>query len=238
VVKHIPFLQQNWPHQPLRITANAHTIPHITAGVKNIHSFGLAAEVVVVLDDVWGTPAELSRSLQLYETQLAELLEYFGEHPELPVPGLLNRPLQGMLNRQEPDKPHCGAGTYMQCYTPEGAAYPCHRFTPLCSTRPSISPSAELPSPAVSPCASCSTAMICPTCQGANWESHGSTAWRTTFHCEFFKREAVASARLLMRRIQQRIDHSASPKEDLKQLAPHILGIANLIRENPLSSTY
>ncbi len=37
---------------------------------------------------------------------------------------------------------------------------------------------------------------MCPTCAGFNWETNGDTAYRTTFHCEAFKLEVLASAKL------------------------------------------
>jgi sulfatase maturation enzyme AslB (radical SAM superfamily) len=234
VVQHLPFLREYWPQQPVRITANAQAIPHIAAGVRNIHSFGLVAEVAIVLDDVWGSPEELQRSLDEYETQLAELIDYFEANPELLVPVILSRQVQGLLSDHTPEKAFCGAGKYMVCYTPDGSAYPCHRFTPLCSSRPSALPTAKIPSPAESPCPTCPVVAICPTCQGNNWEANANTSLRTTFHCEFFKREAVASAKLALRRIEKHIAQSPAPEAALKELAPQILGIAMLMKANPL----
>jgi hypothetical protein len=75
---------------------------------------------------------------------------------------------------------------------------------------------------------------ICPTCQGNNWEANANTSLRTTFHCEFFKREAVASAKLALRRIEKHIAQSPAPEAALKELAPQILGIAMLMKANPL----
>ena len=35
-----------------------------------------------------------------------------------------------------------------------------------------------------------------PTCAGFNWEIHGDTGMRTTFHCDAYKLEVIASCHI------------------------------------------
>jgi hypothetical protein len=37
---------------------------------------------------------------------------------------------------------------------------------------------------------------MCPTCVGFNWQENGDSGVRTTYHCEAFKLEVLASAKL------------------------------------------
>jgi sulfatase maturation enzyme AslB (radical SAM superfamily) len=45
-------------------------------------------------------------------------------------------------------------------------------------------------------CEECKFINICPTCVGYNWQLNRDTGARTTFHCDEFKLEVLASAKL------------------------------------------
>ena len=233
VVCHAPFLRDHWPEQPVRITVGPNTLDQLAAGIKHIHSMGLAVEAGVVFEDIWGSPDEKATHLETYERQLAELVVFYGENPNLPVPMILSRKIDSLLMKHEPGRPYCGAGEFMVCYTPDGATYPCHRFTPFCSTRPSPRPLADIAALDGEPCQNCLLIPICPTCQGFNWEVHSNTLRRTTFHCEFFKRDIVASAKLLIRRIEDRLDGPDLSDREAEEMAQQVVCIQKLLDSSP-----
>ena len=53
-------------------------------------------------------------------------------------------------------------------------------------------------------CTNCRLVSLCPTCAGYNWQENGDSGLRTTYHCEAFKLEVLASARLQALRLLQR----------------------------------
>ena len=57
-------------------------------------------------------------------------------------------------------------------------------------------------------CATCRLIAMCPTCAGYNWEVNGDSGTRTTFHCDAFKLEVLASAKLQALRLAK-----TKPKE-------------------------
>lgn len=205
VVQHIPFLRENWPDQPVKMTINADTIDQVAEGIKNIHSLGLLVEANVVFEDVWGTKEEKEAILDEYARQLELLVEFYTENPHLTVPRIVNKYLPVVLKSDlGHSHRYCGAGKYMVAYTPDGESYPCHRFTPLGSRRPCNNPYKGEQKIAITPekCEKCFINSICPTCQGFNWEEHQNVDSRTTYHCEFIKLEVMASAKLVFNKLK------------------------------------
>ncbi len=239
VVAHVEFFRENWPEQPARMTISPDTIDQVAEGIINIHSLGLPVEAAVVFEDVWGDAESKRRHLESYEEQLAMLVDFYAERPELPVPFILNRDPAFLMLKHEPGERFCGAGRYMAYYAPDGIRYPCHRFAPLSTTRPSTDPWGEqdaLDMPAL--CQKCILLSFCPTCQGFNWEANGNTDARTTNHCEFFKLEVLASAKLLLRRIRASVDDGAIDTDRAIGRAQRLLGLQKLLRSGIHESIY
>lgn len=233
VVQHIPFLRENWPTQPVRITIGPQGIHDLAQGVKEVHALDVPVEVGLVFENVWGTPTEKENYLKVYERELASLVEFYDLHPELDAPMILSRRIEGLLMAPDPKRPYCGAGEYMVCYTPDGSTYPCHRFTPLCSNHPcQILDTESLPD-RQDACSACQLLPICPTCQGYNLEDQGHVRHRTTYHCDFFKLEVAASARLLIRRIGKKINQGMLSDVEAADLSRQLLGIRKLLEMAP-----
>lgn len=66
-------------------------------------------------------------------------------------------------------------------------------------------------------CAECKLILSCPTCAGFNWEVNKDTAIRSTYHCEAFKSEVIASARLEAIRITQKMKELDDIPDDQKR---------------------
>jgi len=70
----------------------------------------------------------------------------------------------------------------------------------------------------------------CPTCAGFNWEVSLDTGIRTTFHCESYKLEVKASAKLEALKIQRRLKEIPSlTLEKKKKIKERINAIFALI---------
>jgi hypothetical protein len=169
-------------------------------GVKHIHSLGLLVDANLVIDDVWGDGDERLNALRTYISQLNKLVYYYHSRPDLPRPDLLFHDIKRIFNRRSEEgvKAYCGAGTFMTCWSADETSYPCMRFAPICTSRPLQQINEQSVETVNEKCATCIFDGICPTCEGYNYEINGSCLARTDFHCEFFKLEMIASARLCL----------------------------------------
>ncbi|MCP4218586.1 MAG: hypothetical protein GY765_28390, partial [bacterium] len=64
-------------------------------------------------------------------------------------------------------------------------------------------------------CTDCDLIAYCPTCIGFNWQVHGDSAMRTTYHCEAYKLSVLATCKLEALRLRQHKEklHKLPPKE-------------------------
>lgn len=194
VIKHIDFFRKHWPSQPVKMTISQYTINHVYDSVVHIHELGLPVKADIVFENVWDSEEAKKEALQIYAEQLDRLVSFYYENPELPRPGVVNRHIMGFYEGRRRGT-FCGAGKHLKCWTADGQEYPCMRFSPI--STPDPLQSIDLTEGTVNEkCATCAFENLCPTCEGHNYEVTGSCFNRTNFHCEFFKLELLASAKL------------------------------------------
>jgi radical SAM protein with 4Fe4S-binding SPASM domain len=202
--KNLTFFKENWPHQPAKMTICAETIPYVAESIIELEEMGINFTANIGFEDIWGDRENKKRLLDIYEQQLDILVEYYANRPGLyPVspilealPGYLSLPDHGK-SRQKEEKRYCGAGHEMVVVDVDGSTYPCHRFLPWITGKKLPTENANCQT-AWQPeeCAQCKLILSCPTCAGFNWEINGDTGTRTTYHCDSFKLEVLASAKL------------------------------------------
>jgi len=208
VRENLPFFMEHWPDQPVKMTISAETIPHVADSIIDLEELGVLFSANVVFENIWGTPEQKAELLETYRQQLERLVEYYLCHPDLVPATLLNRRVE-MINVGRPAGEECirwcGAGHEMMVIGVDGGRYPCHRFMPWVTGR-------EVPTGPVNHqaswrpemCTNCRLVALCPTCAGYNWQENGDSGLRSTYHCEAFKLEVLASARLQALRLLQR----------------------------------
>jgi radical SAM protein with 4Fe4S-binding SPASM domain len=224
VMKNLPFFMQHWGEQPVKMTFCAETIPYVADSIIEMEEMGiLRFSANVVFEDIWGTPEQKSALLEVYAQQLDRLVGYYAAHPDLFPASIVDRAPEvlhfGEHTKQQGDDcvRFCGAGHGMAMVDVEGNWYPCHRFAPWITGRPA--PEGVVNHQAAwkpEKCAECRLVAACPTCVGFNWQENGDTAVRTTYHCEAFKLEVLASAKLQALRFLQKqaSDLTALPPEE------------------------
>ncbi|MCP4214511.1 MAG: 4Fe-4S cluster-binding domain-containing protein [bacterium] len=234
----IPFFVENWPTQPAKMTVYSETIPYLADSVIELEEMGLYFSANIVFEDIWGDSEQKKKLLEVYNKQLEKLVDYYVEHPELePVGPLLNKdpgliPKGAVLNYSDGNcSRYCGAGHEMVMVDVDGKEYPCHRFAPWVTGRPA--PRMEVNRQETwqpQKCADCELVSLCPTCAGFNWEINGDTGIRTTFHCEAFKLELLASAKLAALRLEkhQVTDIEKMPNGEAVALKKRIDGLLQL----------
>ena len=195
----MPFFRDLWPTQSVKMTTSLETLSQIYEGVQHLHSFGLPVEPTVVFEDIWGDKISRRTAWRIYSEQLNKLVGFYHTHPKVIRPVLLFRDIQSLYAHDQPKEGrlYCGAGKHLECYAADENQYPCMRFAPICSTRP-VHSTALSEVKVNEKCESCVLERLCPTCQGYNYEVNGSCFARTNFHCEFFKLELLASAKLCL----------------------------------------
>jgi uncharacterized protein len=199
VLKHIPFFRELWPEQPVKMTVSPYTLDRMYDGVVYIHSLGLPVESNIVFEDVWGDEDSRRAALLVYAEQLDKLVAFYAANPGLTRPKMLFHNVLGLYVTDAIDgkRAFCGAGEHLFCYAADGKEYPCMRFAPICTTRP-LDNIAQSPRTPTAKCESCVLERLCPTCEGHNYEMNGSCFARTDYHCDFFKLELLASAKLCL----------------------------------------
>jgi radical SAM protein with 4Fe4S-binding SPASM domain len=212
VIKNIPFFLENWPNQPAKMTVGAENIPYVAESVISLENLGVIFTANVVLENIWGNEDNKKKLLHTYAEQLDILVDFYSKNPQLiPVfPMLRSFPLyMGLPDEKWNALPvierYCGAGHEMRVVDIDGQIYPCHRFLPWVTNRFTPIPEnvncQKVWEPAE--CKNCKVFSSCPTCAGFNWEINGNTGNRTTFHCESFKLELKASAKLESLKLKQ-----------------------------------
>jgi uncharacterized protein len=233
--KNLSFFKDNWPQQSAKMTICAETIPYVAESIIELEENGLNFTANIGFEDIWGDQENKKRLLGIYEQQLDILVEYYADRPDLyPVspilealPEYLYLPDYGKSQQKE-IKRFCGAGHEMVVIDINGNTFPCHRFLPWVSGRQAPKENANCQR-AWKPdkCAQCKLILSCPTCAGFNWEINGDTGTRTTYHCDSFKLEVMASAKLeaikLSNRFNEIDDLNQKEKRKIKDVSSPLL---------------
>lgn len=204
VVAHIDFLREHWPFQHFKMTVNDKSLPYLADGVFSIIARGCLVDLNLVHENVWGEGAAKQRNLRIFEYELARLVDFYTEFPDIAPPNLLTLPLRKCLF-PEPSggTAWCGAGKAMVAVDKGGARHPCHRFVNFSAGKSMTLKEFEASYPADEgghQCLRCVMRPACPTCLGCNWEFTGHTTERVTYNCEFIKLQMVATAILELNR--------------------------------------
>ena len=237
LMAHVPFFREQWPYQFAKMTINAETLPFVAQGVMALEEQGIPFTANVVFEDIWGDAEEKNRLLEVYRHQLDRLVDFYENRSDLSPVTLLDRPVWAVEKEAASDEGggarFCGAGHEMVEVDVTGKHSPCHRYTTWVTGQDEclgeVNRQAEW---GPDKCRTCPLIALCPTCAGFNWEVNGDSAQRTTFHCEAFKLEVLASARLLARRLQHQSpqDVAALPCDEQALLRMQLRGLKALQR--------
>ena len=207
-----------------------------------LEEIGMNFTANIAFEDFWGDSKNKKKLLNIYKEQLALLVDYYAERPFLfpvtpmltAVPGYLGIPEYDKSIQEENDCIRfCGAGHEMVTVDVDGSIYPCHRFLPWVTEWPAPeTPTNRQKVWEPEECAKCKLINSCPTCAGFNWEINRNTGHRTTYHCEAYKLEILASCRLEAKRLTQRFSELDNLSlEEKKQIKRRVEALWNLIED-------
>jgi radical SAM protein with 4Fe4S-binding SPASM domain len=184
---------------PVKMTIGPNSISQCAAGIKHIHSLGFECQANLVFEDVWGSNREKAEYVAIFSNQLAVLLAFYKAHPEITRSTLIP-PLTVSLPSSDQSESWglrlCGMGRNMTTIGVDGMKYPCHRVIPFCKEGNSNDIEIERVELKPDSCSNCKLQPMCPECRAYNFEYHGDTNFKTTFHCEFTQCQLRASALL------------------------------------------
>ena len=239
LMANIPFFKENWPFQPAKMTICEHNLPYLAESVIELEMMEIFFTANIVYEDIWGDAKKKNKMIKEYEKQLDQLVEFYSERVDLyPVGPILTHNIEAFGKQPVFSRDgylrFCGAGHEMVMVDIDGKTYPCHRFSPWITGKPApVGPINFQKEWRPEECNSCKLISICPTCAGFNWEINGDTGIRTRYHCDAFKIEFIASAKLEANRLSN-IDKSNLkylPVEDLRINKDKIYSIYSLIYE-------
>jgi radical SAM protein with 4Fe4S-binding SPASM domain len=208
----MPFFLENWPGQFAKMTICAENIPYVAESIIELEELEIPFTSGLVFEDIWGVPIQKRRLLSIYAKQLSQLVEYYSKNPDLFPATIVGREIEYMSDSSTISQSHkemprfCGAGHEMIEVDVDGSISPCHRFAKWVTQRnpPALSSANQQKEWKPDKCANCKLISICPSCAGYNWEVNGDSGIRTTYHCEAFKLEVLASAKLQARRLKSK----------------------------------
>ena len=236
----IYFFMNNWPDQSAKMTINAESIPYVAESVIHLEEMGLKFTANISHEDMWGQNKD--ELLAEYEHQLSLLVDFYAANSNLePLDPILNS-FPNYLGLDEITKKkrmkdfsqYCGAGFQTIAVDIDGTQYPCQRFIPWISGKPAPGKDKFRKTPwKPKKCIDCKLLLSCPTCIARNWIYNNEFSYRTTFHCETFKLEVLASARLQAIKIQKFLEDKTVnlTQEEARQQKIKLDSIFELIEE-------
>jgi len=244
LIKNVPFFKKYWEHQAAKATFHDKTIPYIAESVIHLESLEINFNGGLVLENIWGDQEQKKKLLEVYEDQLAILVEFYSKRPNLfppnplfgTIPEYLCSPESEVEKLKKETTRFCGAGYEMVTIDVDGTSYPCHRFLPLVTGKPAPDTPINRQTQWLSDkCTDCKLLLYCPTCIGLNYKENGNPAMRTTYHCEAYKLQIMASCKLEAIRLSnlKQADFEKLPEDEQDKTRNRLTNIINII-ENGL----
>ena len=231
----LPFFSGTWPTQPAKMTISRKTVPMIFDGIVHVMRQGFQVAANVPLEDIWGGPEEKKELLRVFRGEIEKLVNLFGNHPELPLPSIIDLPIATIFS-EDRDRPWCGSGRNMVAVESNGSDLPCNRYSSMSFDQTLF----DRPlAPVKSRCRQCTFRAACQTCEVGNWEANGNPHDRTTYHCEFTKHQIWGTARVHTMRLGARLkeleeinpEQRAERATEMAEIHAHLVTIAAILEE-------
>ena len=200
----IPFFLNTFPEQPVKMTVSPLSLPYMAEGVISMQERGFIVSGSLAQGVTWQV-----QDYAIYANQVAELVEYYLEHPNIKPSDIVIRPIDKIEAYSGKTSLHrwCGAGQPMETIDMYGNSYPCHVFMPSVSDKNHYKKSNEVNAmkslcnsakELVDPkCKGCGVFMACPTCYGMNFMTNGDLVDKGQDNCTFNMIQIKATAYMM-----------------------------------------
>jgi len=235
----LDYFLREWPEQAVKMTISRETLPYLAEGCIFLHEKGFK----VTCNLAYGLDWSSADSQKTLSDQLMKLIDYYVEHPAISPCSMLDRRIEGFVEKQAEFHKWCGAGTNMRVYSVAGACYPCQFFMPLSVGSEKAERSVEIDfekDDALQDrmCDGCILIPICPTCYGSNYAKTGNVSKKDEGECKMNKLIILANSYLRYRLLTRYTDEELGITiQDRKRLTDAIVAIQNYIRDEKVGGS-
>lgn len=228
----LDYFLREWPEQAVKMTISRETLPHLADGCIYLHEKGFK----VTCNLAYGLDWSDAICQQILSEQLMELIDYYVEHPNIAPCSMLDRRIDGFMEKRSEFHKWCGAGTDMRVYSTFGEYFPCQFFMPLSIgiEQAELSHKIDFGNDDVlrdSMCDGCILIPICPTCYGSNYARTGDISKKDKSECELNKLTILANSYFRYRLLNRYTDEELGITiYDRKRLTDAIVAIQNHMR--------
>ena len=189
---------------PVKMTISPYTIDGCADGIRFINEQGLECQANIVFEDVWGDNESHLGYLKAFSNELAKLVTYYADNPEIPRSTLfipLTAHLPRPVNQKFLESFLCGITRNMITIGLDGNKYTCEPTIPFHEN--GSFENFDLNRKQLKPeeCEECPLLPLCPECRAYNFEYYQDANRKTTFHCEFLQLQLRASSLLFFKDI-------------------------------------
>ena len=188
-----------------------------------------------------GVDWNIERDLPIFEKQISQLIDFFIEHPQLPLCSMFNIPLHKYSPLFKTNScGFCGTGKTTIAYDVYGNKYPCHTFISNLS-KPYNKEEIESvflklqninESYNYSPCHNCKFSISCSPCFGMNYTKRGNLYALDTDKCAFMKSTILATAKLYATALSRSDEYIWLKNKKAKEMIHIALGVKKIISSN------
>lgn len=213
----IDFFKNTWPEQTCKMTVSKETLPNLAEGIIYLQEKGFPLTTTMAQGIEWNE----EKNLDILQSQLQKLVDYYLENPDKPVCDFLDIKLGMVELRNNEEVKWCGAGEQMIAYDTQGNYYPCQAFAPQ-----TLGKEAEIFKNTTTEmfvegfedakCKDCVAYPICRTCYGANYLLFKDYKKRDQTMCEFNKICILAAAYIKYYRYMQKDIENLTQEEILE----------------------
>ncbi len=198
------FFIETWGSVPAKMTVSEETLPRMVEGIAYIDNLGFENDASLSIGTDWDN--ESSESVLV--DQMERLVDYYIEHPDIPLCTMLNLDLRYILADYEPGFRFCKIGIDTVCYDVDGVAYPCQGFAPISigddAERFRRMGEADFELSDGYACKTCKFVRLCPNCYAANYQVTGDIQKVDTRFCRFNQLCILASAKVQFYRLMDK----------------------------------
>lgn len=228
----LDYFLREWPEQAVKMTISRETLPHLAEGCIFLHEKGFK----VTCNLAYGLDWSDADSQRILSEQLMKLIDYYVEHPTIPPCSMLDRRIDGFIEKRSEFHKWCGAGTNMRVYSVSGDYYPCQFFMPLSIGDEKAKRSYNIDFENDDDlrdrmCDGCILIPICPTCYGSNYARTGSVSKKDENECKMNKLTILANSYFRYRLLSRYTDEELGITiQDRKRLTDAIVAIQGYMR--------
>lgn len=215
----IDFFKNQYREPHAKMTISPATLPKMAEGIKHIHNLGFVCDATFATGIDWTN----LYNIEILCNQLAELIDFYKENPQLEVCRMLSYDFTSVLNPTIEKFRYCGAGKTTKAFDCQGIMYPCQGFAPVTLGKDEAmkyvgEDFSDFKFDKKSICAQCKLVNLCPTCYACNKASTGDIGKMDNDMCLLNRLCILAGAKIQYYRLIDQPEPSTETQRTLKAI--------------------